>query len=82
LENQNQEPRRKWYDSLPVSKFTVVAMIWLLGTSFLLKSQFMRRFPEIAVVGWCVLTVCLLALAILMPAKARNDDDEDSSTQT
>jgi hypothetical protein len=88
LEN-NQQPkddpkndRRKWYDSLPVSKFTLVGIIWVLGSSFLLKSTLLNGFPlGVRAVGFFVLTVSLLVLVILMPAKRKEDDDNDSSTE-
>jgi hypothetical protein len=70
------EPKKRWYDSLPVSKFTLVGLVWLLGAKFFLKSGFARRFPELAVAAFCVLTLAALAIAILMPAKPKEDDGD------
>jgi hypothetical protein len=71
-----KEAKKKWYDSLPVSKFTLVGFVWVLGTMCIRKSGFARRFPELAVAAFCVLTLAALVIAILMPAKPKEDDGD------
>jgi hypothetical protein len=73
-----EQVEKKWYNSLPGSKFGLIGLAWVLGFRLLIKSTLMRRYPDAAVVAFCALTVALLILAIVTPAKTLPDDEHQS----